>query len=198
MIFFSLLIRFIFIAAPDSNMYHGHGERVPQRRLTNCKELLRQAVVKKAAANSEMSKEASSSMSDILRPVPQVTPIPSLQTIYYDESVDTNGFVSQDIKEEMAVLSQKESLNAEDYVNELKILANITVIPEDFKDFYIFVARQQIILYHQPIAFNTFLELLNQSGLRDFHNRFVDYTLKQNATTDRSRQEDILSNNSST
>lgn len=112
------------------------------------------------------------------RTQPPPTTIPSLQSIY-NESVNTNGFISQTIKDEIGVLSKKESLGPSEYVQEIETLLRLPMIPKDFKDFYIFVTKQQILQFHQPIAFYIFLELLNQSGLKDYHKKFTEYTKKK-------------------
>lgn len=104
--------------------------------------------------------------------------IPTLQSIYND-SINTNGFISQYIKDEIGILSKKESLGPVEYVEEITTLLRLPLIPKDFKDFYIFVTKQQILQFHQPIAFYIFLELLNQSGLKDYHKKFTEYTKRK-------------------
>lgn len=106
------------------------------------------------------------------------TPIPTLQSIYNDD-INTNGFISQYIKDEIGVLSKKESLGPGEYVQEVNTLKRLPLIPKDFKEFYIFVTKQQILQLHQPITFYIFLELLNQSGLKDYHKKFTEYTKRK-------------------
>ncbi|GJQ73305.1 hypothetical protein Trydic_g13676 [Trypoxylus dichotomus] len=136
----------------------------------NSKELLRQAVTKRQLSNMQQSTPAQ------LRSV--LTPIPTLQSIY-NENIDTKGFISQYIKDEIGVLSKKESLGPREYVLEVNTLKRLPLIPKDFKEFYIFVTKQQILQLHQPIAFYIFLELLNQSGLKDYHKKFTEYTKRK-------------------
>ncbi|XP_022916716.2 interaptin-like isoform X1 [Onthophagus taurus] len=80
------------------------------------------------------------------------------------------------------LLSKKGLLNPTEYVDEIKKLKQLSEIPDDFKSFYVYLTKMQILNKHNPIGFKLFMELFNEKGLKPQYLSYKEYLARKDNT----------------